>query len=166
MRTTALKASSYSLGVRSSELDSEVDRSKKTEKERMGELVKTPITTHTHGFNLLGETERKTRKHAIQITVTCRWDVCMPVLTCLSRRATSLGGILCTQEGREFYCWRKSSRKTSTILSGGSQQHSLEVGRPRKCGWGTAHQSQNPGAQIVSLLDVARNQLLSIMYLY
>lgn len=26
----------------------------------MGELVKTPITTHIHGLNLLGETERKT----------------------------------------------------------------------------------------------------------
>lgn len=42
------------------ELDSEADRSKKTEEERMGGLVKTPITTHIHGLNLLGESERKT----------------------------------------------------------------------------------------------------------
>lgn len=63
LRTTALKASPYSLGVTSSELDSEADRSKKTEKERMGELVMTPITTHIHGLNLLEETECKT--HAL-----------------------------------------------------------------------------------------------------
>lgn len=129
----------------------------------MGELVKTPFTTHIQGLNLLGETKHKTHTSDYSHLLVGRMHA---------------GPHLPFEEG--YFSWwnpQHSGRKRVSLLeevvqeestlSGGSQQHSLEVGRSREWGWGTAHQSQKPGAQIVSHF-LMWQEIISyvIIYLY